>query len=402
MSSRPHSSALERATSPESRVLFLTAGGASNDDEIGARLRGSINWPRLARMALCEGAAGIVYRRLLGLATDPAFGEIDRHLRPIGLVSEFQLAMLQQQFERLVVALDAAGIGVVLLKGAGLASTVYAGFAERPMTDVDLLVSPDAAQEAYAVATGLGWAHRADVSRDRGYDAHQHLPPLEDGFGIGVGLELHTELFVRENPFRFTAAEMRGRSRGVDRVGIPHGARVPDLHDQLLHACLHFVWSHEMRFGAWRTFRDVDRIVGTGLVRWGEFTRRAHDARGESCCYWALELARTLTRTDIPEDVLASLRPRGLRAVHAPLARHLAMQLVPSEHACPSTGLSRAAWRAAVQPRRHGHGAVVPWELVAPQGSEAPSRGIDRLGLRKLGRVVRYVSAVVIPVITGA
>lgn len=401
MPTAPRRPPLPRADSAESRILFLSAGGVANDAALRALLRGPVDWPQLARMALCEGAAGIVHRRIRRLADGDAIAEIDRHLKPIGLVSEFQLAMLEQQFERLAAALGDAGIEVVLLKGAGLACSVYDGFAERPMTDVDLLVSPDAATRAYELARQLRWVHRADIALDRDYASHQHLPPLEDGFGIGVGLEIHTELFVRDGPFRFTADDIRARARTATHT-MARGALVPDVHDQLLHACLHFVWSHEMRFGAWRTLRDVDRIVATGDIRWDELVRRARDSRGASCCYWALDLARQLARTDIPKEVLSALRPRGVGFIRAPLARHLAMQLVQSEQACPSAGLSRAAWRLAVQPRRHGHGSVVPWNLVEAREPAAPRRGSGPTRLRKVGRLVRYLGAVVVPAISGS
>ncbi len=391
---------LPRADSAESRILFLSAGGAANDGELRTLLHGRVDWAQLARMALCEGAAGSVHRRIHGLSAGAVTAELDRHLKPIGLVSQFQLAMLEQQFERLAAALADAGIDVVLLKGAGLACSVYDGFADRPMTDVDLLVPREDAKRAYDLAKRLGWTHRADIAVDRDYESHQHLPPLEDGFGIGVGLELHTELFVRESPFLFTADDIRARARPAPRA-IARGARVPDAHDQLLHACLHFVWSHEMRFGAWRTFRDIDRIVATGEVRWDELVRRAREIRGASCCYWAFELSRQLTNTNIPKHVLSALRPSGIGLVQAPLTRHLTMQLVQSEQACPSAALSRAAWRLAVRPRRHGHGSVVPWELVEARESAQARRASPAL-LRKVGRVVRYLGAVVAPAVSGS
>jgi hypothetical protein len=389
--------------SPEARLLFLAAGQESNDAEIRRLLDRPVDWTMLSRMALCEGAAGILYRRLRQLSSDRARTDIEQHLKPLGLVSQFQLAMLEQQFERLLAALESARIPVVLLKGAGLARSVYSGFAERPMTDVDLLVDADSAKRAYAIADGLGWVHRGDISVDRDYNTHQHLPPLEDKFRIGVGLELHTELFVRDGPFRFTADDLRSRARPLAAPGLAGDVSVPDLHDQLLHACLHFVWSHEMRFGAWRTFRDIDRIVAMKQLRWDEFLHRARDSRGASCCYWALELGRTLAKTPVPPEVLTALRPSGIRTIHSALRRHLVMQLVQSEQACPSAGLARAAWRMAVQPRRHGHGAVLPWNLVAAREAPSGTRGVAGWSRwRKAGRLAYYVSAVVVPAITGS
>ena len=50
--------------------------------------------------------------------------------------------LLHAALIRSLAALRAAGVPVIVLKGAAFASTIYPSLADRPMVDVDLLVHP--------------------------------------------------------------------------------------------------------------------------------------------------------------------------------------------------------------------------------------------------------------------
>jgi hypothetical protein len=142
----------------------------------------------------------------------------------------------------------------VLLKGAALASWAYRSFAERPMGDVDLLVDPAQAREAYEIARGIGWQWHEDLLPAERYERHHHLPPLYDASGVGTRLEVHTALLVEGHPFRLSDAEVRAESELLpDRTC---EVRVPGVAHHLVHLAVHFGWSDMMRMGAWRTFRD--------------------------------------------------------------------------------------------------------------------------------------------------
>src|SRR5205085_4264663 len=158
------------------------------------------------------------------------------------------------------------GIEVLLLKGAGLAYSAYAKPTDRPMGDIDALVRPEFANAAWELALRHGWRRRTDVAEERSYDDHQHLTPLEDSDGLQVGLELHISLFTQQAPFVLPASQLWDGARAITIHGAP--ALVPCAEDQLLHASLHFAWSHEMSFGVWRTIRDVERIVATSAIDW--------------------------------------------------------------------------------------------------------------------------------------
>ena len=205
------------------------------------------------------------------------------------------------------------------------------------------------------------------------YEGHHHLPPLVDGQGTKTTLELHTSLFFEGHPFALTSDDIRDRAEKVTVHG--RTVLVPSVHDQLLHLCLHFAWSHMMATGAWRAFRDLDALLRTERVDWKEFTKLAKETRGGSACYWTFRLARTLAGISVPVWVERALAPPEPEFALRRLEQHFTYDLLPTENISPSLWLTYTMWRAGLRPRWSGHGRVRPWdradELLA---AERPGR----------------------------
>ena len=245
------------------------------------------------------------------------------------------------------------------------------------MGDIDALVRPEDATRAWELAIANGWVRRRDVAEERSYADHQHLAPLEDADGLQTGLELHTALFTHQAPFLLPPDQMWANARRLTIGGYP--AYVPSPEDQLLHAALHFAWSHEMTFGAFRTLRDVERIVARNAFDWNELVRGARASRGATCVYWTLRLARDLAGVGVPTSVLDQLAPRLPSRVRRSLVRYFAEHALPNpDLIVNSVALSRAMWRIGVQPRSQGHGSSRPW-LDTQEWVRMPGGG----GMRK-------------------
>jgi len=275
-------------------------------------------------------------------------------------VTEFQLASLHDRLGKLLALLARHDIEALLLKGAGLAYSAYASLEERPMGDIDLLVHPEDADRAWKLAVEHGWMRRKDVAEERSYEDHQHLSPLEDADGMQIGLEIHIALFTQQAPFTLDASQLWERARRITIAGAP--ALVPSAEDQLVHAALHFAWSHEMTFGTWRTLRDVERIVASKTLDWDEVVARARAIRGATCCYWTLRLARDLAGVSAPERVLDALSPRLPEPILRRMTCYFAQQALPTPGAgISSVSLSRALWSLAIRPRSQKHGTSRPW-----------------------------------------
>jgi hypothetical protein len=347
--------------------VLLTAGGPACDARIRALLADPLDWARVTALAGAENALAPVWERVSDGLPEVAGTELRRG----AWVAEFRQGWLEERLDAALAVLRDEGVDVVLLKGAAMARGVHRSFSARPMRDADLLVRPDDAWRAQRLLLEAGWAPAdpasAPAEADARYRDHHHLPTLVDGRGTGLGLELHTALFPPGHPFRVDAADVWARAQRLDR-----GVQVPSPEDLVIHLAIHFVWSHQARSGAWRCFRDLAALAAEGGVHWGALVELARDARAGSCCYWALRLARAAAAVPVPAAVLEELRPRARAGALALLERHFLAGLLPEGRACPSVRLARAAWVAAVQPQRAGHGRVRPWgfdDAPTPAGS---------------------------------
>ncbi len=328
-------------------------------------------WPRLRRALDVGGGVG---------RTLPE--EVEEAFRREAMVAEFGARRLEAQLQEVLEVLAARGIEPVLLKGAGLAYSVFGGMARRPMRDLDLLIPRESLVPALAALGSAGWSPAPGQRPAGSYDAHQHAPPLvAPSGGTGV-VELHDSLFPSGHPFHLHGSTVIDRAR---RIPSPIGAvLVPAAADQLIHACLHFAWSHELRWGAWRAVADIAALLGAAAAEdattvgegsmpttraLDEVAGSARAVGGESAVYWTLRLAMALGEVPVPEPWLSELEAGGWRE-SAFVERHLVHQLLPGPGNVPSTFLARTLWSAALRPGRSGHGNARPWLVGAASHDE--------------------------------
>jgi len=346
--------------SPEARLIFCCLQDGSATTEIGRVISAPVDWELLCEILDRESAAIHVWDAL-----NPHRERIPQpfHLRLKGLarVRRFKLAQLERRLIDTVGALSRAGIDCLLLKGAALAPTVYGSFLARPMRDIDILVRPERVSDALQVLLSTGWASTMAAPGDGSLDHTHHLPMLVDSRGLEVSLELHRNLLTAGHPFALDLDEMWARSSALPRE--PVGARVFAPEDLLLHTCVHFAYMHMFRQGAWRTFRDLERIVAHCQFSWPDFVHRALGTRAGTCAYWTLRLASEVAGLAVPADALADLAPPVPESIRAVVARHLMLVLVPGSRDCPSIRLRRVMWNAAILPGWSGHGSARPWKL---------------------------------------
>ena len=344
----------------ESAVVALTAAGANGEAALRDALKRPLDWERLVSLGARERALVPLHERFATAPFRVARTEDLARLQRLALVSEFQLTSLHDRLVRMLALFAEHGVEVLLLKGAGLAYSAYPTPTSRPMGDIDVLVRDEVATEAWELVRANGWARRRDVPEERSYADHQHLTPLEDADGLQIGLELHTALFTHQAPFKLPASQMWEGARRLSIGG--QSALVPSPEDQLLHSALHFAWSHEMTFGAWRTLRDVERIVATSAPDWSVVVQKSRACRGATCMYWTLRLSRDLAGVEVPGQVLEALAPRLPASLRRMLTRYYAVHALPNPDAIVnSVSLSRTLWSLGIRPRSQGHGRSRPW-----------------------------------------
>ena len=266
---------------------------------------------------------------------------------------------------RVAELLEEEHVEYVLIGGYALA---FQGIV-RLTEDVDILVDPAQAQLAWDVATSTGWSWDRSLFPEVSYRAHHHLPPLTDARRVGAKLELHTALSVFGHPFALGFEAVRRSARGL-RVAERDVHAMDDNH-QVVHLGVHLAWSHMFSFGAWRTFRDLDAVIGAGRVNWDVVAQAARTHGATSCCYWTLRLAGSLSGVAVPLSALALLEAPTPPLVRGVVERHLATQLFATERICPSETVRRALWGAAIRPGRLRLGEGRPWDIDAVTAPKA-------------------------------
>lgn len=346
--------------SPEARVLLLAIGATSNPRELRAALSDpGFSWERLVDLALREKAAPALHALLAPLSDDLV--PMDARARVSGLlhVTQFRMLRLEQLFLQALDTLAREGIDVILLKGAGLATTVYGSFGARPMYDVDLLVGPERALDAWNALRANGWVHDEVERPAEFYATHYHLPPLDDPLRTGLALELHTSL--TDGAIELDTEMIRRNTREID----VHGRQtlVPGVEYQVLHLATHFAWTHGMASAAWRTFHDLHQLITNTSVDWDRVVDVAQSTRATTSCYWTFRLARSLAGVKVPDSVFDRLRPPRTEAMLRVLERHYAGVLFfGSQVHCPSVRVTQMLWSAGMAPRWSGHGRTRPWQ----------------------------------------
>jgi hypothetical protein len=385
--------------SPEARLLLLTINPAREASDFRALLGDeAFDWNRLVILAEKEKAVPALWHVLRELPDDLVPADRRDQLSKLTAVSEFRMLHLQRLLAGALDTLAGHGTRAMLLKGAGLALTSYGSFRARPMYDVDLLVPRDECAQAWDALRAAGWVHdEKSCPRDR-YDAHHHMPPLDDPMRTGLSLELHSA--ACDEAVGLTPEDMWSRSRRVD-VGGREAWVACEAH-QLIHLAVHFAWSHSLDSAAWRTFRDTQQLTRSGTFDWNELLRVTAGTRAASSVYWTLRLARSLAGVAVPDQVLNELRPPRPERMLAILERHYTSNLFRfSPAACPSAALNKLLWSAGMAPRWSGHGAARPWtrddEIATSTDSRMSAAGRVRRQLAGIRWWTRYVGAVLSP-----
>lgn len=277
---------------PEQRSLLAAAlleGEAS--------VRAWAAWRAAATLPLPAGTSRIfpaVYRNLQGRV------EPDEWLLRCEAAYQRTRSLNLLQFEGVVPALQAlsaAGVDLLLLKGAALVAAQSLDPGLRPMADVDLLVRPKDAARAITTLEGEGWVPAAPVDASR--RAIVHSTPLVRP--SGTPLDLHWRSLEGEDDDQafWTAA--------VPGVLLGEAVRVPGPADQLLHTCVHGLrWDWDSPH---HWVLDAMTLLGSSGERldWDLLARRATQRGVALAVHDALRFVSDAFGAPVPGEVLDSL-----------------------------------------------------------------------------------------------
>jgi hypothetical protein len=246
-------------------------------------------------------------------------------------------AVLELGRDRILAVLRAAALDPIILKGAGLATTVYDEPAERNFGDIDLLLAQGEIDEAVMTLGRHGFRSNfpgVEAAESEYREHHFHIRVERPG---GDMVELHWGLTRAIEPFHLDAAAFMAESvtaRGTRRLRVPR----PE------HALLHTVVEN-VRDGFNRLTRlvDVDRIVAAApAMDWGYLEAAARAARLLPALALSLEVSRDLLGTPVPDEVRRRIQPTAWVRFHLALLR-------PGASLLGQRGVTRPTWVRLLQ-----------------------------------------------------
>lgn len=219
-----------------------------------------------------------------------------------------------------------AGIPFIALKGAYLARFSYSQPGLRPMRDLDLLVKPEQAVQAFDTLTARGYRSSFGGSPDAYFVDRIHLPPLRSPGGIAIELHHHlTSLAISKSEF-----EEKVWASSVERTIGGKGVSFPCDEDMLLHLCIHASFDHQLDLGP-LALLDIAMLVETERVDWDCFLQSVLAGGWCRCALPPLWLAQRHLGARVPESVIAVLEHGEPASAWAQSAEFLLFS-DPSDH----------------------------------------------------------------------
>ena len=249
------------------------------------------------------------------------------------------LAWEDEATRDLLDALGSAGIPAVVLKGAGLAHTVYAQPHLRPRADVDLLIDRDALAGTERVLAARGWTRPPEPERTLSA-AQRHYTRQGHG-AVRYHADVHWKI---ANPRAFadllTFDELLSRAVPIPALG--QFGRTLSLVDALLLACIHRVAHHDDAIDLlwlWDIHLLVARLTPDGAA---DLRARAAAIGTAAVCARGIRLAGALFGAPAATGLAAVLDNRRGAASVEPSAAFLGG---PSAVAALGHDLRALGWR---------------------------------------------------------
>lgn len=189
---------------------------------------------------------------------------------------------------RALIALNEAGVPVIVLKGAALADTIYPSLADRPMSDADILVQPGQRDRARAALERAGYRFLPEPPHRFGPFDTEFTGEMQFRRTEHNVIELHWEITPSEWLRRLMALDAAELWRDAQPFVIgAASARQLSPCDTLLHLCLHLSAHAYVHPNGWR---DIPHLLAHAHpFRWDDFVARARQFRLTAACYFVLE-----------------------------------------------------------------------------------------------------------------
>jgi hypothetical protein len=199
---------------------------------------------RVLKLAAIEFLSPLLYYHLKQLNM-PGYNGILPHLKDSYMKNTARNVLLLKQIKLLKKRAEQDGIQIILLKGAGLAISVYNEIGLRPMADIDILVHQQHTKRIMELMKD-GNMHPLfkDTNQNWLYSIKSHIMPYQSDDNT-LSLEVHTRLFddrfiqfAKLNPFENT------RTVTWDNESF----LMPDPYTEFIYGLYHLAIHHNFSF----------------------------------------------------------------------------------------------------------------------------------------------------------
>jgi hypothetical protein len=266
----------------------------------------SLNWNRFCSFAIRKRVAPLLYSVL---RNEPAAPQaILEQLRQAHYQSALRNLLFTHETEPLLRDFAAAGLPVVLLKGAALLDSVYSPPALRPMQDVDVLIQRRDFERAVSICSQHGF-RQLRIETRAGADLEYECEVILHKFGpngVVVPLELHWHLF--DSPYYQDNLPIEWFwEHTTSHRGDPH-VRILTDEALLLHLCGHLHLHHRGDNPLW--LHDIAEIVHLrgSRIDWDLIRRQARSFALLTSVREVIEEVCRDWQSPIPTEFLTALR----------------------------------------------------------------------------------------------
>lgn len=311
------------------------------------------NWGGIIRQSLRHCIAPLLYHRLMtnfrGVCVPD--GVMSR-LKVVNLYCTARNIRFYHEIDRLLKSLGDS-VPVLLLKGVHLAAFVYRDISLRSMVDLDILVRKADLHVVARTMRKLGYTRSMEDP-----DHPFHVAYMDST--KTVNLEIHWDICSEPAPPTVLDIEELWRD---SRLEVLKGNQIRVLRPEhlLLHICLHDAVQHSYFFGL-KTFCDIDAIIRRYReeIDWDMVVSCARQWSITKSSYLTLLLARELMDVNVPERVLAALKPRDFEPQNLSWARKAIFSPLSQDE--PVSGSFAEFWGAD----RYKHKMAILLENIFP------------------------------------
>jgi Uncharacterised nucleotidyltransferase len=196
-------------------------------------------------------------------------------------------------------SLTAAGIEIIVLKGAASAAIYYPHPAIRHCHDIDVLVHRGLEKDIASASAAAGF-RCSEIATEPGGVRMTHPS--------GLPIECHISL--SKVPYYPVADDaIWNRAQSAEVLGV--SCRIPAVTDMLAHLCAHTLWNPRRQSMNWVT--DAYLLLESGEFHWRSFLDTIHQWQIDLPAFVILGYLNQVLHSPVPEFALAELKEGAAR-----------------------------------------------------------------------------------------